>query len=110
MEKKDLLDPCLPKCFPSNDNDKHSILCYELKLLYVAITRTKQRLWISESGGDFSNPLFDYWKKLCLVQVKKMDDSVAQAMQMTSRPAEWKSQGVKVGLHCQCQFSVAIYI
>jgi hypothetical protein len=97
MEKKSLLDSCFPKCFPSIKNEKHSILCYELKQLYVAITRTKHRLLIFESAEGFLNPMFDYWKKLCLVQVKNLDNSLLQKMQMKSSPAEWKSRGEKVG-------------
>ncbi|KAL3506739.1 hypothetical protein ACH5RR_032121 [Cinchona calisaya] len=96
MNEKDLLDSCLQGCFPSFSQARHSVLCSELKQLYVAITRTRQRLWICENKEEFSKPMFDFWKKLCLVQVKKVDDSFAQAMQMASSPAEWKSRGVKL--------------
>jgi hypothetical protein len=98
MKQKNLLDSCLPTSFPGFTHSRHSILCSELKQLYVAITRTRQRLWICESKDELSKPMYDYWKKLCLVQVKKVDDSLAQAMQMASSPQEWKSRGIKVGL------------
>ncbi|XWS64003.1 hypothetical protein CRYUN_Cryun06bG0149500 [Craigia yunnanensis] len=75
---------------------KHNILCSELKQLYVAVTRTRQRLWICENVEEFSKPVFDYWKKKCLVQVRKLDDSLAQAMQVASSPEEWKSRGHKL--------------
>lgn len=42
--------------------------------------------------------MYDYWKKLYLVQVKKVDESLAQAMQIASSPAEWKERGIKVML------------
>ncbi|KAI3844636.1 hypothetical protein MKX03_026738 [Papaver bracteatum] len=81
MEHK-LLDPNEQISFPSFSKTKHKILCSELKQLYVAVTRTRQRLWICENKGEFSKPIFDCWKKLCLVQVREVDKSLAQAMQL----------------------------
>ena len=82
-------------CTSSFDMEKHVVLCSELKQLYVAITRTRQRLWISETTG-FSQPIFDYWKKLSLVEVKHLDDSFAEEMKIPSSKDEWKARGVKV--------------
>ncbi|RZC67926.1 hypothetical protein C5167_011627 [Papaver somniferum] len=82
--------------FPKFNNAKHQILCSELKQLYVAITRTRQRLWICENIDDFSKPMFDYWKKLCLVQVRELDESLVHAMQVTSSKEEWSSRGIKL--------------
>ncbi|KAL6295349.1 hypothetical protein ACE6H2_003491 [Prunus campanulata] len=96
MKEQDLLDSTLPKCFPSFNEAKHNILCSELKQLYVAVTRTRQRLWICENVEELSKPMFDYWKKKCLVQVRQLDDSLAQAMQVASSPEEWKSRGIKL--------------
>ncbi|CAL8090382.1 unnamed protein product [Prunus armeniaca] len=96
MKERDLLDSTLPKCFPSFNESKHNILCSELKQLYVAVTRTRQRLWVCESVEELSKPMFDYWKKKCLVQVRQLDDSLAQEMQVASRPEEWKSRGIKL--------------
>ncbi|TXG56681.1 hypothetical protein EZV62_017994 [Acer yangbiense] len=96
MKEQDLLDSNSPRCFPSFDEAKHSILCSELKQLYVGITRTRQRLWIWENMEEFSKPMFDLWKKMSLVQVRKLDDSLAQAMQVASNSEEWRSQGIKL--------------
>ncbi|XP_047306378.1 uncharacterized protein LOC124909781 [Impatiens glandulifera] len=95
MKLRELLDD---KCmsFPSFDTTRHGILCSELKQLYVAITRTRQRLWICENKEELSKPMFDYWKKLCLVQVRQLDDSLAKAMQVASCPEEWKQRGIKL--------------
>ncbi|XP_022776512.1 uncharacterized protein LOC111318117 [Durio zibethinus] len=94
MKEQGLLDA---NCsFPSFKQSKHNILCSELKQLYVAITRTRQRLWICENVEEFSKPVFEYWKKKCLVQVRKLDDSLAQTMQVASSPEEWKSRGHKL--------------
>ncbi|XP_060209393.1 uncharacterized protein LOC132636503 isoform X2 [Lycium barbarum] len=82
--------------FPSFCEARHSLLCSELKQLYVAITRTRQRLWIFESIEEFCKPMFDYWRRLCLVETREIDDSLAQAMQTSSTPEEWKSRGIKL--------------
>uniref|UniRef100_A0A2N9IPI2 DNA2/NAM7 helicase-like C-terminal domain-containing protein n=1 Tax=Fagus sylvatica TaxID=28930 RepID=A0A2N9IPI2_FAGSY len=68
MKEQDLLDPTLPSSFPSFNESKHNVLCSELKQLYVAVTRTRQR---------------------------QLDDSLAQAMQVASSPEEWRSRGIK---------------
>ncbi|OMO72635.1 hypothetical protein COLO4_27518 [Corchorus olitorius] len=94
MKEKGLLDATWP--FPSFKLEKHNMLCSELKQLYVAITRTRQRLWICENEEEFSNPVFDFWKKKCLVQVRKLDNSLARSMHLPSSLEEWKSLGYKL--------------
>ncbi|CAI8617698.1 unnamed protein product [Vicia faba] len=96
MSEQDMLEPTESKSFPSFNDSKHNILCSELKQLYVAITRTRQRLWICENAEEFCRPMFDYWKRKCLVQFKELDDSLAQAMKVASSPEEWKSRGKKL--------------
>ncbi|KAJ4710306.1 UvrD-like Helicase, ATP-binding domain, P-loop containing nucleoside triphosphate hydrolase [Melia azedarach] len=96
MKEQNLLDSTSPRSFPIFDEAKHNVLCSELKQLYVAITRTRQRLWIWENIEELSKPMFDYWKKKLLVQVRQLDDSLAQAMQVASSPEEWKSRGIKL--------------
>ncbi|WCJ18668.1 P-loop containing nucleoside triphosphate hydrolases superfamily protein [Euphorbia peplus] len=96
MGEQCLLDASTGQSFPSFSPSKHNVLCSELKQLYVAITRTRQRLWICENSEEFSKPMFDYWRKKGLVQVWKLDHSLASAMQVASSPEEWKSQGYKL--------------
>ncbi|XP_020524975.1 uncharacterized protein LOC18437732 [Amborella trichopoda] len=86
----------VPKSFPHFDEGRHNILCSELKQLYVAITRTKQRLWICENSGDFCKPMFDYWKSLGLVQVRLLDSSLAEGMRVASSPEEWRRRAIKL--------------
>ncbi|KAF4361253.1 hypothetical protein F8388_001142 [Cannabis sativa] len=93
MKEQELFDTTIPN-FPKFSESKHNIICSELKQLYVAVTRTRQRLWICESS-DVAEPIFDYWRKKCLVQSKPLDDSLAQAMQVASSPEEWRSRGIK---------------
>ncbi|KAL5061399.1 hypothetical protein RYX36_033003 [Vicia faba] len=95
MEKQGLLEP-KSKSYPNFNDSKHNILCSELKQLYVAITRTRQRLWICEETEEYCRPMFDYWKTKCLVQFKELDDTFAQTMKVASSPEEWKSRGKKL--------------
>ncbi|KAF0892282.1 hypothetical protein E2562_014852 [Oryza meyeriana var. granulata] len=79
------------------DKNKHYLLCSELKQLYVAITRTRQRLWICENTDDNCRPMFDYWKKLCLVEVRLLDSSLIEAMQAgNSTEEDWRLRGTKL--------------
>ncbi|KAK3421370.1 hypothetical protein EUGRSUZ_G02028 [Eucalyptus grandis] len=96
MKEHALLDNSSQWSSPSFDDAKHNILCSELKQLYVAITRTRQRLWICENALEFSKPILDYWKKKCLIQVRLVDHALAEAMQVRSTPEEWKLQGFKL--------------
>ena len=95
MKEQGLLDSTAPGN-PSFSHEKHNVMCSELKQLYVAITRTRQRLWICENIEEFSKPMFDYWKKMCLVQVTQLDESLAHEMRVASTPEEWKATGIKV--------------
>ncbi|KAG9442386.1 hypothetical protein H6P81_018240 [Aristolochia fimbriata] len=81
--------------YPKFDVTKHNVLCSELKQLYVAITRTRQRLWICESNVENLEPIFDYWKRLGRVRVTNLDSSVAEAMRAASTGEEWRSRGIK---------------
>ncbi|KAK3000286.1 hypothetical protein RJ639_023742, partial [Escallonia herrerae] len=94
MKEKNMLKSS-PKHFTSFSWEKHSVLCSEMKNLYVAITRTKQRLWIWENAG-FSQPIFDYWKNSYLVEERRVDDAFLQEMQVASSKEEWKSRGIKL--------------
>ncbi|KAK1415657.1 hypothetical protein QVD17_31442 [Tagetes erecta] len=48
----------LPYSFPKFQEPQHSLLCAELKQLYVAITRTKERLWVFETKEELAKPMF----------------------------------------------------
>ncbi|MCL7024853.1 hypothetical protein MKW94_004240, partial [Papaver nudicaule] len=95
MEELDLFHCTEHESFPSFCSVKHKILCSELKQLYVVLTRARQRLWIYENIDIFSKPIFDYWKKLGVVQVRHLDESLAQTMRVGSSKKEWCSCGIK---------------
>ena len=82
--------------FPRFDEAKHRLLCSELKQLYVAITRTKQRLWILEDADEICIPMFDYWKLIQSVEVRKLDDFFVNENKVTSSKHQWKLRGVEV--------------
>ncbi|KAI3992533.1 hypothetical protein MKX01_022624, partial [Papaver californicum] len=96
MKEKNPLDSTNIDSFPCFSEGKHKILCSELRQLYVAITRTKQILWVYENIGEFSNPIYDYWKKLQVVQVKTLDESLAHEMRVTSSNTDWSLRGIKL--------------
>lgn len=91
-----MLDSSLPHSIPQFSMSKHNILCSELKQLYVAVTRTRQRLWFCEDTKQHSEPLFEYWKIKCVVQVQQLNDSLAQSMLASCSKEDWRSQGLKV--------------
>ncbi|GJU72079.1 UvrD-like helicase, ATP-binding domain, P-loop containing nucleoside triphosphate hydrolase, partial [Tanacetum coccineum] len=95
MKKHNWVDEKLPQSFPTFSDERHSVLCSELKQLYVAITRTRQRLWICENKEELSKPMFDYWKLRGLVQIRKLDESMARTMRVASSPREWRERGKK---------------
>ncbi|GKD28232.1 TPR and ankyrin repeat-containing protein 1-like protein [Tanacetum coccineum] len=43
----------------------------------------------------FSHPIYDFWKKLILVEIKHLTDSFANKMQVPSSKNEWRSRGIK---------------
>ncbi|XP_044967802.1 uncharacterized protein LOC123427749 [Hordeum vulgare subsp. vulgare] len=105
MKDKDIIAQSEEISHPGFDRSKHHLLCSELKQLYVAITRTRQRLWICESTDDYCRPMFDYWKKLCLVEVRLLDSTLVQAMQTGSSADDWRLRGTK--LFNEGQFEMA---
>ncbi|WVZ86961.1 hypothetical protein U9M48_033672 [Paspalum notatum var. saurae] len=105
MKNKDVIESSEEISHPDFDRNKHYLLCSELKQLYVAITRTRQRLWLCENADDYCRPMFDYWKKLCIVEVRLLDSSLIQAMQTGSSAADWRLRGTK--LFNERQFEMA---
>uniref|UniRef100_A0ACD5V376 Uncharacterized protein n=1 Tax=Avena sativa TaxID=4498 RepID=A0ACD5V376_AVESA len=105
MEDKNIIGQSEEFSHPGFDRSKHHLLCSELKQLYVAITRTRQRLWICENTDDYCRPMFDYWKKLCLVEVRLLDSSLIQAMRTGSTTDDWRLRGTK--LFNEGQFEMA---
>ncbi|KAM3369930.1 hypothetical protein ACQJBY_017667 [Aegilops geniculata] len=105
MKDKDIIAHSEGISHPDFERSKHYLLCSELKQLYVAITRTRQRLWICENTEDYCRPMFEYWKKLCLVEVRLLDSFLIQAMKTGSSNDDWRLRGTK--LFNEGQFEMA---
>ncbi|CAG8508973.1 11648_t:CDS:10 [Diversispora eburnea] len=74
--------------------EEHYILCSELKNLYVAVTRSRQHLYIFDENFEYSNAMQTYWKYKNLVKVRpsrKLDTFFSLAKK--SSPHEWCLQG-----------------
>ena len=89
------------------DFNPYSMLCTELKQLYVAITRPKNRLIIYDDNRQNRKCVEEYWKKLDLVQVISSKDLASnavgnkevesfKALVVKTNAAEWKKQGVRM--------------
>lgn len=78
---------------PNFDLQKHSLLCVELKLLYVMMTRARQHLVIYDQDIQLRKPMLDYWIKRNLVTTQPLDDSIRSMFLTVSSPDEWKQRG-----------------
>ena len=93
----------MPMFFPNNAS--YSMLCTELKHLYVAITRPKKRLLIFDSDLDRRAPMEAYWRHMEVVDfidVKVNEDgsmvtnAFSQGFAQRTSKTEWKKQGIKM--------------
>eukprot|EP00978_Attheya_sp_CCMP212_P044437 scaffold310376_cov33-Attheya_sp.AAC.1 len=50
-------------------SEEHKILETELKMLYTAITRARVNVFIAETDGNISRPMFNYFRKRHVVEV-----------------------------------------
>ncbi|KAH7444504.1 hypothetical protein KP509_02G080200 [Ceratopteris richardii] len=81
------------------DANKHSLLCNELKNLYVAVTRARQRLWIYEENDQYCKPIVDYWMSQGLLENQYLDESFVSQMASCSTAQDWKKRGLEVLEH-----------
>ena len=90
-------------------HEKHYILSSELKQLYVAITRARQRLWIYDEDTEYSMPIRNYWKDLIKVETIEKEAafstsaidreveiiySILSTLAKKSDSREWNQQGI----------------
>lgn len=96
MKDHGSFDPTIHRSPDSDlDDSKYNILLSELKRLYIAVSRTRQRLWICDND-ELSKPMFECWKAKSLVRACKLNDSIAREMKSSSASKDWKSRGIKV--------------
>lgn len=89
---------------------KFSSLCVELKFLYVAITRAKNRVIIYDNASEKRQQIQTYWQRMGVIHVvtkQMMEDpdqmpvAVKEFYQKgiadeSSSPEQWKIQGIKM--------------
>ncbi|KIY72674.1 hypothetical protein CYLTODRAFT_449643 [Cylindrobasidium torrendii FP15055 ss-10] len=79
---------------PTFAGEKHASICSELKSLYVALTRARNKVWIADATG-VGEPMRQYWTILNLIENFKYTPgiSVPQLADSSSSDNEWKKQG-----------------
>ena len=81
------------------DYNKHKILNSELKQLYTAVTRARVNVWIYDEDRENRAPMFNYFKRVDLVEILKMDGDVADSnseqgmFAEKSSEADWEERG-----------------
>ena len=81
------------------DDNKHKILNSELKQLYTAITRARVNVWIYDEDEESRAPMFNYFDKLGLVEILRLDGAIDDAVgekgmfASESSTADWEQQG-----------------
>ncbi|CAG8557521.1 4390_t:CDS:2, partial [Acaulospora colombiana] len=75
--------------------EKHYIISSELKHLYVAVTRARERIWIFDENDEWSEPIRTYWKYHGLVKVVKSEDEVSVFPNLAKKSSirEWNKRG-----------------
>lgn len=80
-------------------HDQHYILSSELKNLYVAVTRTRQRLWIYDEDQEYRGPIQMYWrrndlaKEIWSVDEIKTPSFTKRTESNNSQSHEWDKRG-----------------
>ncbi|CAB4422241.1 unnamed protein product [Rhizophagus irregularis] len=65
----------------------------ELKNLYVAVTRARQRLWICEENVEYSKPIREYWESRGLIKIVESKDKIVSNLAKKSESYEWNQRG-----------------
>ncbi|KIK18093.1 hypothetical protein PISMIDRAFT_110119 [Pisolithus microcarpus 441] len=83
----------------------HSVLCTELKNLYVGITRARKKLYLLDHSRN-SEPMRELWSKKGLIDVAPPGTNICQYADK-STPQQWAAAGHK--LFNACQFQEAVH-
>ncbi|CCO31945.1 TPR and ankyrin repeat-containing protein 1 AltName: Full=Lupus brain antigen 1 homolog [Rhizoctonia solani AG-1 IB] len=67
------------------------VLCSELKMLYVAVTRARRRCWIWDSG-TLADQLQAMWMKQRLIKTEQASKMIGQ-LAVSSSKAQWSAKG-----------------
>lgn len=94
-----------PKFYQNTDIIEYSQLCVELKQLYVAVTRPRNRLIIYDENVTKRAKIQKLWESLDLVDIVSQSE-IQKAVNVQSiqfkevatktQKSEWKKQGLKM--------------
>jgi tetratricopeptide (TPR) repeat protein len=96
------------KCLSIVNQSKLSVLCTELKHLYVAVTRPKRNLIIFDENSELRRFMQDYWDYMEVVQFVTPQDFESgidskyldfKAIAQQTSAAAWKLQGERMMSH-----------
>ena len=83
------------------DPEKHKVLNSEFKYLYTAITRARVNVWFFDEDKEARAPVFEYFRRLGLVEVVALEDKergtdqLASMFAVKSTPEEWRKGGMR---------------
>jgi ATP-dependent exoDNAse (exonuclease V) beta subunit len=93
--------------YPMFCSEKHNILSSELKILYTAITRARQRLWIFDPDVEAQKPMLALWDSLNLVEnVETTNSSSFASLCKKSSPEAWNRKGMEFFERHQFEFAL----
>ena len=81
--------------------EKHKVLNSEFKYLYTAITRARVNVWFFDENEEARAPVFEYFRRLKLVNVVTLEDQgkgtgqLASMFAVKSTPEEWRKGGMR---------------
>ena len=81
--------------------EKHKVLNSEFKYLYTAITRARVNVWFFDEDEEARAPVFEYFRRLKLVNVVTLEDQgketgqLANMFAVKSTPEEWRKGGMR---------------
>jgi tetratricopeptide (TPR) repeat protein len=79
--------------FPAFDFAKHKLLCYELKNLYVAVTRAKMNLWMFDENAGARKPFLDILRSKGFIRMVGIDDETMKPLATKSSAESWVKRG-----------------
>ena len=78
------------------DHSTHTLLCSELKHLYVAVTRAKKNLYIFDQDIEMIFPMLRFWRSSGLIDIVKLRESEQMGIAAKTTPEEWRKQGINM--------------
>ncbi|KAF8594602.1 P-loop containing nucleoside triphosphate hydrolase protein [Ceratobasidium sp. AG-I] len=85
-----------------------AVLCSELKLLYVAITRARRRCWIWD-GGEVLSALKAFWVARELVETESASQMVGRLASSSSQ-SQWAAKGREFFSHRLYKLAAACFV